>query len=158
MPDNSYRRALIGAILFHLLLGCLLIVEFHQSSPVLIKESENQTGELMVKQESEPAKQEIVKAVSVDNQDLMQAVNHLKEERQKKISAERAHQKALDNQAEAAKQERLQEQQRLAKLKEDAANLVLERQKQLKEEQERLKQLAVEIGRASCRERVCQYV
>ncbi|WP_419418704.1 cell envelope integrity protein TolA [Legionella sp. D16C41] len=144
MSDNSYRKSFFAALSLHLALGFVLLIESMSSRPVLVKETENKPGQIMPAEVINQPKQEIVKAVSVDSQEVMAAVNQLKEDRAREKKAEQAHQLALKKQAEAARKARIQEQQRLAKLKEEAAKLVLAKKKELEEEQKRLKQLALQ--------------
>ncbi|STX29149.1 TolA colicin import membrane protein [Legionella beliardensis] len=142
--ENSYRKAFFAAIFLHVFLGILLLVEVTSPRPVLVKETKNEPGQIMPTELATKPKQELVKAVSIDNQEVMDTLNRLKEERVKKQKAEQAHQLALKKQAEAARLARLQEQQQLAKLKEEAAKLALAKKKEIEEEQKRLKQLALQ--------------
>lgn len=135
---QNYRLAYGFAITLHCLLLFFLVYEHSSARPVLVAEQVNEPGR------SQPieAPVEPIKATSVDNRELMEAVNRLKAERAAKARAEMNQQRALREQAEAARRERLQEQQRIAKLKEEAAQLALKRQKAIEEEQVRMKQLA----------------
>ncbi|MGQ3891142.1 cell envelope integrity protein TolA [Legionella sp. CNM-4043-24] len=142
MNDNSYRSAFVFAILIHLSLAFMLLAEFSSSRPVLVKEAVNEPGELTPIKESEEQHPEVVKAVSVDSQEVMQTVNRLKQERVRQQQAEQARQNALRQQAEMARKERLREQQQLKKLKEEEAALAIARKKKIEEEQKHLKQLA----------------
>ncbi|STX51717.1 TolA colicin import membrane protein [Legionella busanensis] len=144
MIDNSYRKSFFIALFLHLVLGILLFTESMSSRPVLVKETENKPGQIITAEVADQPKPEIVKAVSVDSKEVMDTVNHLKEERVKQQKAEQDRQLELKKQAEAARKARLQEQQRLAKLKEEAAKLALAKKKAIEEEQKRLKQLALQ--------------
>ncbi|MDX1838226.1 cell envelope integrity protein TolA [Legionella taurinensis] len=141
--EQSYRKAFYAALTLHLLLALLLLTESSSKRPVLVNEAKNTPGEMTPIEANAPQK-EIVKAVSVNNQEVMETVNRIKEQRAQQIRAEQARQKALAQQAEQAKRARLQEQQRLAKLKEEADKLAIARKKQMEEEQKRLKQLALQ--------------
>lgn len=141
--EQSYRKAFYAALMLHLCLALLLLTESSSKRPVLVNEAKNTPGEMTPIEANAPQK-EIVKAVSVNNQEVMETVNRLKQQRAQQIKAEQARQKALAQQAEQAKRARLQEQQRLAKLKEEADKLAIARKKQMEEEQKRLKQLALQ--------------
>lgn len=141
--EQSYRKAFYAALTLHLFLALLLLTETSSKRPVLVNEAKNTPGEMTPIEANAPQK-EIVKAVSVNNQEVMETVNRLKQQRAQQIRAEQARQKALAQQAEQAKRARLQEQQRLAKLKEEADKLAIARKKQMEEEQKHLKQLALQ--------------
>jgi colicin import membrane protein len=74
----------------------------------------------------------------------MKTVSRLKEERLVAQRAEENRQRHLTQQADAAKKQRIEEQQRLIKLKDEAAKLAVARDKQRIEEQRHLKQMAAE--------------
>lgn len=141
--DQSYRKSFIAAVLFHLFLGLALLVDTttHQR-PVLTPEAKNEPSQALPIEQSAQPKDEVVKAVSVDNREVMETVQRLKQERTNQLKAEQARQNALLKQAEMARKARLQEQQRLAKLKEEAEKVAIARKKQIEEEKRRLKQLA----------------
>ena len=86
--------------------------------------------------------QQAIKAVNVDSQDIANTVNRLKEERAHQQRAEENRQRVLTQQAESARQQRVAEQKRLEKLKDESAKLAIAHKKQVEEEQNRLKQLA----------------
>ena len=144
ISDQSYRKAFFAAIFFHLFLGVMLLVESTSSRPVLTPETKNEAGEIMPAELAENPKPDIIKATSVDNQEVMKAVNQLKQERANQLKAEQSRQIALTKQAEMARKERLLEQQRLQKLKDDEAKIAIAHKKQIEEEQKRLKQLALQ--------------
>lgn len=141
MNDNaSYSKAFFAALFFHFFL--ILALMFDTSSnqrPVMTLEAKNEPSQA---QESIPAKDDIVKAVSIDNQEVMETVNRLKQERANQLKAEQARQQALKREAERAKLARLKEQQRLNQLKQEAERLAILRKKQIEEEKQHLKQLA----------------
>jgi colicin import membrane protein len=139
----SYRKAFFSAIALHLFLIVMLLTDNSSQRPVLTKETQNTPGmELPVVATAASKQQEPVKAVSVDNSEVMETVNRLKQERQKQHQAEVNRQKELNRQAEQAKQQRIKEQQQIARLKEEANRIATERKKQAEEEKKRLKQLA----------------
>jgi colicin import membrane protein len=151
ISDQSYRNAFVAAVFFHLCLGFMLFFEASNPRPVLTQETKNEAGEIMPLEVADKPKVEIVKAVSVSNQEVMETVNRLKEERASQLRAEQSRQQALTKQAEMARKERLQEQQQLAKLKDEAAKLAIARKKQIDDEQKRLKQLALQKEQESKR-------
>ncbi|RUR15882.1 cell envelope integrity protein TolA [Legionella sp. km535] len=137
---NSYRNAFISAVTLHLFLVILLLTDSSTQRPVLTAEHKTTPG--MQLPVANVPQQEAVKAVSVDNKEIMDTVNRLKQEREQKQRAEIKHQNELKRQAEAAKQQRIKEQQHLAKLKEEANKIAIARKKQAEEEKKRLKELA----------------
>lgn len=136
----SYRKALFSAIGLHLFLAVVLLTDTSSEHPALTKEAKNSPG-LELPMASAP-QQDIVKAVSVDNQQIMETVNRLKQEREQQKKAELNRQNELNRQLEAAKQQRIQEQKQLAKLKEEANRIAIARKKQVEEEKKHLKELA----------------
>jgi colicin import membrane protein len=140
MKDSRYRKAFYMAISLHLFLALMLLLDPESQRPAVAM-AKNEPNRTLPRESIEPVK-EIVKAVNIDNQDVMKAVNRLKQERENQRKAEQARQQQLVKQAEMARLTRLQEQQRLAKLKEEAETIAIARKKQLEEEQMRLKQLA----------------
>jgi colicin import membrane protein len=135
----SYRKALFSAIALHVFLIVLLVTDTSTQRPVLTKEVQNTPG-LELPMASAP--KEIVKAVSVDNKQVMETVNRLKQERAQQKQAEINKQRELNRQLESAKQQRIQEQKQLAKLKEEANKIAIARKKQAEEEKKHLKELA----------------
>ena len=140
ISTNSYRKAFISAIALHLCLVILLLTDTSTQRPVLTAESKTTPG--MQLPVANVPQQEVVKAVSVDNKEIMDTVNRLKQEREQKQRAEINHQNELKRQAEAAKQQRIKEQQQIAKLREEANKIAIARKKQAEEEKKRLKELA----------------
>ena len=137
----SYRKALFSAIAFHVCLVVLLLTDTSTQRPVLTKETHNTPGidqPIMVN----TAQAEPVKAVSVDNKEIMETVNRLKQEREQQHKAEINRQKELNRQVELAKQQRIKEQQQIAKLKEEANKIAIARKKQAEAEKKHLKELA----------------
>ncbi|MDI9819460.1 MULTISPECIES: cell envelope integrity protein TolA [unclassified Legionella] len=141
--DQSYRNAFYAAIFIHILLAVLLLMEPDHQRPVMTAAKNQPSQALPVEQNKQP-KDQVVKAVSVDNQEVMEAVNRLKQERADQLKAEQARQQALAKQAEMARKARLREQQQLAKLKEEAEKVAIARKKQMEEEQRRLRQLTLQ--------------
>lgn len=140
MIKPNYRKPFYIALSLHLFLAALLITDQTTKRPVLTAEKRNTPGmELPVVNTPE---QEVVKAVSVDSKQIMDAVSKLKQERAQQKQAEINRQKQLDRQAELAKQQRIKEQQELARLKEEANKVAIARKKQEQEEKKRLKEIA----------------
>ncbi len=137
MQSLSYRNALVAAVFFHIFLASLLFIEANSQRPVMTLEAKNNPS--LAQPLSAPP---IVKAVSVNSQELLDTVQHLKEERANLLKAEHLRQQKLDQQMEMARKLRVQEQQRLVKLKEDTEKLAIAHKKQIEEEQERLKKIA----------------
>lgn len=136
----SYKKALFSAIAMHAFLLVLLLSDTSSQRPVLTKEVKNSPGlELPM---ASAAKPEIVKAVSVDNKQVMDTVNRLKQERAQQKQTELNRQRELNRQLEAAKQQRINEQKQIAKLKEEANRIAIARKKQAEEEKKHLKELA----------------
>lgn len=142
--DQSYRKAFFAAIFLHVFLALMLLVESTNQRPVMTLEAKNEPSQALPIESTEQPKNEVVKAVSVDSQEVMKEVNHLKQERANQLKAEQLRQQTLAKQAEMARKLRLQEQQRLEKLKEEAEKLAIARKKQMEEEKRHLKQLAIQ--------------
>ncbi|MGC1182761.1 cell envelope integrity protein TolA [Legionella sp.] len=135
----SYGKAFFLAIGLHLFLIVMLLSDNPSSRPVLIAESKNSPG---IDQSIAVTQPEIVKAISVDNKQVMDTVNRLKQEREQQQKAEVNRQRELNRQVEMAKQQRVSEQQQLAQLKEEAHKIAIARKKQIEEEKKNLKKLA----------------
>ncbi|MCW8496166.1 cell envelope integrity protein TolA [Fluoribacter dumoffii] len=140
ISNPSYRKAFFAAIGLHLFLIVMLLTDNSSQRPVLTPETKNTPRvEQPIAVTPQP---EVVKAVSVDNKEVMETVNRLKQEREQQKRAEINRQNELKRQAEAARQQRIKEQQQLARLKEEANKIAIARKKQAEEEKKRLKQLA----------------
>ncbi len=136
----SYRNSLIAAVTIHVLIAFMLMYESTSKHPVLMATNKSALSEehpTAIQSNNEP-----IKAVSVNSEEVMKTVNHLKEERLHQQQAEENRQRMLTQQAEAARLRRVAEQQHLEKLKEEAAQIAIKRQKQMEEEKLHLKQLA----------------
>lgn len=139
ISNPSYRKAFFAALGLHLFLIVMLLTDNSSQRPVLTAETQNTPG---VDQPIAVTPQtEVVKAVSVDNKQVMETVNRLKQEREQQKKAEINRQNELKRQAEAARQQRIKEQQQLARLKEEANKIAIARKKQAEEEKKRLKKL-----------------
>ncbi len=139
---SSYQKAFFLAIGLHFCLIIVLLTDNSSARPVLTAESQNKPGIDQPIVVNTPQQPEAVKAVSVDNKEVMEAVNRLKQERAQQQQAEVNRQRELNRQAEAAKQQRIKEQQQLARLKEEANRIAIARKKQAEDEKKHLKELA----------------
>ena len=137
MRSRSYQLAFFVAVFLHISLVVSLLLERHHERPVLTLEAKNEPGQMQTQPVETP-----IQAVSVNNQEVMETVNRLKQERAAQQKMEENRQKALTQQAELARKQRIAEQQQLEKLKREAAQLAIARKKQMQEEQAHLKQLA----------------
>lgn len=138
--STSYRNAFIAALVFHITIAILLMIESTSERPTLAPATRSEAS-FAQPLNVEPQEQAI-KAVSVDSKEVMNTVNRLKEERARQQRAEETRQQALAHQAEEARKLRVAEQQRVEKLKSEAAKIAIAHKKQLEEEQRHLKQLA----------------
>ena len=141
IQSQSYRNAFMAAIMLHLSLAMMLLFESKNEHPVLTAAARTEASPSLPMAAVAP-EQQAIKAVSMDSQEVMDTVNHLKEERANQKRAEENRQHALEQQAESARKQRIAEQQRVEKLKSEAAKLAIAHKKQIEEEQHRLKQLA----------------
>lgn len=133
---HSYRNAFYGALGFHFVLVLLLLTDSSTSRPVLTMEAKNTPGI------ASPKQPEVVRAVSVDNQAVMETVNRLKQERAQQQRAEVNRQNELNRQVQLAKQQKIKEQQEIARLKQEANTIAIARKKQAEEEKKHLQELA----------------
>jgi len=140
ISNSSYRKPFYLALGLHFLLVIMLLSDNSSKRPVLTMEAKNTPG---IEQPVTASPQnEVVKAVSVDNKEIMETVNRLKQERAQQQKAEINRQNELKRQAQAARQQRIKEQQQIARLKEEANKIAIARKKQAEEEKKHLKQLA----------------
>ena len=140
MNSRSYRIAFAAAIAFHISIVIFLMSETSSKRPVLTLEAKNEAGQMQPQPTQKPQEQPI-QAVSVDSKEVMKTVNRLKDERLRQQRAEENRQRTLTQQAELARKQRIEEQQHLQKLKNEAETLAIAHQKKLVEEQQHLKQL-----------------
>lgn len=138
MIESSYLKAFFSALALHVVVLFSLLID-HSARPVLTVERQNMAG---MNQPVPSPQTEIVKAVSVDNQQVMQTVEKLKQEREQQRRAENRRQQELKREVEQARKERIAEQQRVARLKEEANRIAIARKKQAEEEKKRLQELA----------------
>lgn len=135
MKELSFKRPFIFSGLLHGLILVVLVAEFHHAKPVLVADTVNDPGIQQM------AKVEPIKAVSVDSQEVMQAVEQLKAVQQQKIHAEQMHQQQLLQAAKAAQLAREREQAKLAQLKSEALRVEKEQKKKLEAEKQQIAEL-----------------
>lgn len=140
---GSFYPSLALACLLHLLLGFCLWGFSSDKPPVLQQDVKNEPG-LILPLEEEARKPESIKAVSVDSQEVMKAMNQIKAKEAKKQQQEALRQETLRSAAEKARQQRIAEQKQLEQLKEEALKLTAAHKKQVAEEEARLKKLTLE--------------
>lgn len=141
--DQSYSKAFFAALGLHFFLAIALLFDpTTNQPPVMTLDAKNEPSQSMSAAQNNEPKEEVVKAVSIDNREVMETVQRLKQERANQLRVEQARQQALVKQAEMARKARLQEQQRLAKLKEEAEKIAIVRKKLIEDEKRRLKELA----------------
>lgn len=137
----NYRNAFIAALSLHILIAIMLCWESSSNKPPVLTATKKSEPSISQTMAMEP-QQQAIKAVSVDSQEVMQTVNRLKEERAHQKQMEENRQRSLAQQAELARKQRIVEQQRIEKLKNEANKLAIAHKKQMEEEQQHLKQLA----------------
>ena len=148
-PDMSWRNphfriGVIGSFLFHLIVAFLLFYDASSPRAVLINESKNEPGPISPHVSPTTAQPEIIKAVSVNSEEVNQMVNRLKQQHAEQQQAEKTHQQQLARLAQAAIEQRVQEEKRLKQLKDESEKIAIARKKQLEEQQQHLKQLALQ--------------
>lgn len=130
MPkDKTYKRSLILAVILHVILFCLLFIEFsiHHNYAV--------TNEPQVN---------IVKAVTIDQSLVEKQMARIKQEQQRKQQQELAKIRRIKEQALAAKRARIEEQQKLAKLQAEKKLLALEAKQEQEQKRKAEMQKAIE--------------
>ncbi|HAF86998.1 MAG: protein TolA [Legionellaceae bacterium] len=145
LANSSYSRAFGVSIGMHFVLVLALIVEFSHPSAVLKNDTVMQISKAPA-QTSKPA--EIVKAVSINQDELTHAVNDLKQTRLKQAQAQQQAAQRLKHQAHIAKQARLAEERQLAQLKQEAAKLIKTQKKAQDAHKQSLQKLAQEQEQA----------
>lgn len=141
--DKSFHSSLLLAIVFHGLIGFFLMGQSTHKPAVIEDAKKNEPGAVLplAEKKEEP---DLIKAVSLDANEVQKTVHRIKEEQKALARAEAQRQQALKNEAIRAKNERIAEQQRIEKLKQEARELALAHKKQVEEEKNRLKKLAEE--------------
>jgi colicin import membrane protein len=139
MQQKSYKIAFMLAVVFHLIVMGGLFSSPSHKRPVLVAHAK--TDLLPPSPTHDRQDEQVIQAVSVDENEVMETVKQLKAEKQRKEKAEQQHQLALKQQAELAKQERIKEQKRIERLKQEANKLAKEQEKRISAEKKQLKQL-----------------
>lgn len=139
---SGYSKAFYLALGLHFFLAVFLLMEPNHKTPVLDVQAEHQAN-----QHQPTDSGELIKAVSVNQQEVMETIHRLKEEKARQQQAEIERQNKLAREAEQARQARLKEQKRVAKLKEEADRIAIAKKKQIEEEKRRLKELAEQKAR-----------
>lgn len=136
--QKSYKSAFLLALILHVLIIGSLAFQSHPKKHTFSHEAKN---ELQNVNENEP-KEEIVRAVSINEQEVLETVNKLKSEKLAKQKQEQAKQQALLKEAQLLQKRRVAEQQRLNKLKQEAIKIAKERERKLIQEKKNLQILA----------------
>lgn len=144
LRNPDFSLGLIASLLFHLIIGFFLMYDASSPRAVLVNEAQNEPGQISSGASATPSEPEIIKAVSVNSDEVKDVVNRLKQERAQQAQAEKIRQQQLARQAESARQQRIMEEKRLSQLKDESEKIAIARKKQLEEEQQHLKQLAVQ--------------
>lgn len=142
MMARGYRNAFIAALALHLSIVILLLTEHNTERPVLTLEAKNEPGSAPPT-EIVPQQAQAIQAVSVDSREVAETVNRLKQERLHVKQAEENRQHALNEQAQLAQKQRIQEQNQLQKLKAESKRMAEAQQKELQKVQQRLAQMAL---------------
>ena len=137
--ERSYQIFFCIAISFHLLLAVFLLWDSSNERPAMTLEAKNESPAVTIQG---VAPEQVIQAVAVDSHEVIEAVNQLKAEREQAALVEANRQKSLAMQAESARRKRLEEQQRLVRLKAEAAKLALAQKKKLEEEKQHMQELA----------------
>lgn len=138
--ERSYQYAFTAALLFHLSLLIFFLADASTQHPVLALESHQKSPQHTAHKPSS-SKERVIQARSVDQQEVMTAVNRIQQERLEKQQAEERRQVELKKQAELARQQRIQEERHLQKIKQEANQLETIRQQKIAEENKRLQAL-----------------
>lgn len=134
--SRSYKISFCIAVLLHLFILVFLLVDNHTETPVLMQ-SNNDTSMLDTKTDITSKEERVIKAVSVDSNEVLQEINRLENEKARKRQAELDRQKKLKIDAELARKKLVAEQNRVAALKKEAAKLEAAKKRQLAEEKKR---------------------
>ena len=133
---DDYRNSLFAALAVHIFLIIMLCCDSSSNQPpVLMKTASVSAAPI-------PNVEHAINAISVDQNEVMKTMQHLKQERLNQQRAEQNRQRELQRQLVAAKQQRIKEQQHLAALKKESEVMAALKAKQLVEESQRLKHLA----------------
>ncbi|QDQ39050.1 cell envelope integrity protein TolA [Legionella geestiana] len=140
--NGGYQKPFIAALALHGILMLFLLLDLTPDTPALTLEARNTPGEIQEKPPEVPSP-DVVRAVSVDSRAVDETLNRLKAERENSRRAELQRQQALAREAQQALAQRIQEQKRLAALKQETEKAALARKKQMEDDARRLKELAL---------------
>lgn len=131
-----YRNAFGIAVFIHLLL--LVGFSVHPPQPSVVMNAEEGVSIDLEHSKKTENQKNLVKAISIDEKSLTEAVASLKKEREQKRASEKARQKALERQALAAENKRKKEEARLRELKRQAVRAEQQKKRKIAEEKRRL--------------------
>lgn len=139
---QSYQKALCWAIGLHLFLASIMFFESVNQLAIFSAVKSTPRVATATVPSSKNNKEELLQAATIDNAEVKQIINRLKEERANIAKAQQNKQLILEKRAAHARELRKLEQEHLTKIKTETAKLALARNKQIAEDQRHLKQLA----------------
>ncbi len=141
--DKSYRVAFASAIVLHGVLLLALIIHPESSRrPVVQHEAKRDvTPSESKKLEESLQEPKIIHAVSVNSQEVQEAVTRLKTARAEERRVEANRQRKLAQEADAARRLRVKEQQRIRRLKAEQAQLAEKRRQALADNKKLLQEM-----------------
>lgn len=137
---SSYKKAFIFALILHVVILSLLSLHIQSKKNIFSVEATNSLQNPVENEKKIDDK--VVKAISINEQEVLETVAKLKNERLAQKKAEQAKQQALLKEAQQLQKRRLEEQQRLNKLKQEAARITKERERKILQEKQSLQELA----------------
>jgi colicin import membrane protein len=130
--NRTYKFALLAAVSLHVALVMMLVMNPSTKQPVMA---------LDMKQDMKTPAPEIVKAVSVNSDEVKAVVERLKTERETARKAEEARKQEVVAAAARARARRIKEEARLKHLKQEQAALLAKQKRAAREEQQRVSEL-----------------
>lgn len=130
--NRTYRFALLAAVSLHVALVMMLVMNPSTKQPVMA---------LDMKQDMKTPAPEIVKAVSVNSDEVKAVVERLKTERETARKVEEARKQAVVASERRARARRVKEEARLKHLKQEQAALLAKQKRAAREEQQRVSEL-----------------
>jgi colicin import membrane protein len=130
--NRTYGVALFAALSLHVALVMMLVMKPSTEQPVMA---------LDMKQDMKTPAPEIVKAVSVNSEEVKAVVERLKTERETARKAEEARKQEVVAAAARARTRRIKEEARLKHLKQEQAALLAKQKRAAREEQQRVSEL-----------------
>ncbi len=134
--DRTYRVSLVFAVALHVALVLMLVVKPNTNRPVVAIDQKQNAKALPI--EVAP---EIVKAVSVNANEVKAVVERLKNEKLAAQKAEEARKEAVRKEAARARAQRIKEEARVKRLKAEQAVLEAKRKREAEEEKKRIAEL-----------------